>query len=212
MCSKKLPLLVLLIVSVLQLSAQNLHEQLCKLNRHWAGPIAPKLDNQQTSTRLGEVELIQTHLKLVIQQLEKSAPANLDAQKLAARKTCLDSLTTYADRGVFPKNLYHKERTPYFIDDFGTACAVGQMIVTSGHADLAQAISKSYNYEYIENIPVPEMITWADNHGFAVDELQWIQPTYGNGCPWCPTDSFSNPTQRAQLQTMDVLGESQISH
>lgn len=154
-------------------------EQLQHLNKYWA---VSSCDYAilNTSTALDtEVKLIQTHLQLVEQYLRSQPMNKLSAQQKAERIKCLDVLKDYYTKGQFPKNLHHAQRTPYFIDDFGTACAVGQLVISSGHQDLAQKISTENNYAYIEDMHYPELLTWADEHGFQLDELKWIQPAYG---------------------------------
>lgn len=154
-------------------------EQLQHLNKYWA---VSSCDYAilNTSTALDtEVKLIQTHLQLVEQYLRSQPMNKLSVQQKTERLKCLDALRDYYTKGQFPKNLYHAQRTPYFIDDFGTACAVGQLVIASGHQDLAQKISTENNYAYIEDMHYTELITWADEHGFQLDELKWIQPAYG---------------------------------
>lgn len=75
-------------------------------------------------------------------------------------------------------NKYHSVRTPYFVDDYGTNCAVGQMIWDSGNEDLVRKISAEYNYDYIKDIKTEGLVEWTEKHGFLVDELKWIQPGY----------------------------------
>ena len=41
------------------------------------------------------------------------------------RHDLLASLEEYAGQQVFPQNIYHAHRQPYFIDHKGTHCAVG---------------------------------------------------------------------------------------
>lgn len=180
-CMKKRLLFLLATILFTNTYAQSnltVKEQLQHLNKYWA---VSSCDYAilNTSTALDtEVKLIQTHLQLVEQYLRSQPMNHLSTQQKTERLKCLDVLKDYYSKGQFPKNLYHAQRTPYFIDDFGTACAVGQLVISSGHQDLAQKISTENNYAYIEDMHYPELITWADEHGFQLDELKWIQPTY----------------------------------
>jgi hypothetical protein len=159
-------------------------EQLEKINKYW---IYNNCDDPVLKERTAlktEMKLIQTHLTLVEKHLRNKHIILTETQK-KNRLLCLDILQEYSKRGVFPINLYHSSRTPYFIDNFGTACAVGQLIISTGHEDLAKNISRENNYEYIENLNYPELLTWADNYGFTLDELKWIQPGYCFQGPPC---------------------------
>ncbi|MBP6335335.1 MAG: T9SS type A sorting domain-containing protein [Bacteroidia bacterium] len=112
---------------------------------------------------------------------------NLSDEQKAKRLECLNFLHEYKLNGVFPKNTFHKEPTPYFIDIFGTACAVGQLIIKSGYESFAKQVSVENNYAYIKELNklYPGLQTWADVHGFTLSELAWIQPAYQT--PICDT-------------------------
>jgi hypothetical protein len=124
-----------------------------------------------------DVDRIQYHLYHVIAYLRNNnLPDNSDARK--QRLDLLSKLKTYGDQKVFPTNLYHTERTPYFIDDYGVHCAVGYLIKVSGHADLIRQIKLEHNYNYLRDIKTPGVTEWAESHGFTLEELAWIQPGY----------------------------------
>lgn len=124
--------------------------------------------------------VIQTHLFLVERYLRAHTPEGLTPSQLAKRNATLNILNQYAQRGLFPKNTNHDHRQPYFIDRYGTACAVGYLIIETGYADLANRVAKEMNYAYIREIPYPELLDWAQEYGFTVDELAWIQPGYAS--------------------------------
>lgn len=120
------------------------------------------------------------HLSLVEQNLRNKNIQHLSYDQKFKRNEALDILHSYWRNGVFPKNLYHKNRTPYFIDDFNTACAVGELIIKTGHNDIVQKIHRENNYGYIDDLVLdyPEIEIWAEQYGFEIDELAWIQPCY----------------------------------
>lgn len=221
----------LLVLCNLNVYAQNIptiREQLEELNKYWKQfHPANELLNDRTQLN-SDVELIKTHLFLVESYLRENK-LKLTEMQLQNRYLCLDVLKDYRENGVFPINLYHAKRTPYFIDNFGTACAVGQLIISTGHEELAKKISSENNYAYIENLNYPELIAWADNYGFSLDELKWIQPTYGcsniecandtkmdvscyggyDGCFGAfPTTSLNNPPFMYQYFELNVLSNS----
>lgn len=125
-----------------------------------------------------DVDRIQLHLNLVIDYLKVNAASDLNSKQLSNRKILLEKLQQYADHKVFPVNKYHSVRQPYFVDDIGTNCAVGQMIFISGHEDLVAKISQEHNYDYIADIHTEGLQEWANEFGFTLDELKWIQPGY----------------------------------
>src|SRR5437868_3411237 len=102
-------------------------QQLENVNRCWKSKPDDAALLKQHSFK-SDVELIQLHLLLVEKNLSNAPATGLTAIQLANRSECLDILHAYWTKGVFPINLYHAKRTPYFIDHVGTACAVGQLI------------------------------------------------------------------------------------
>ncbi|WP_158276134.1 T9SS type A sorting domain-containing protein [Brumimicrobium oceani] len=121
---------------------------------------------------------IQTHLNLVIEHLSKNYSSTFNSDQISNRLFLLNKLQEYADNKVFPINKYHPIRTPYFVDHLGTNCAVGQMIYVSGNEELVAKISKEHNYDYIKDIHTVGVVEWANEYGFTLDELKWIQPAY----------------------------------
>lgn len=162
---------------------QVLKESLIELNKYWKEVDVTCIDASQPKT---EKELIKLHLKLVVDILRNKDVTHWNKLQQTNRAQLLNELAIYGKKGVFPVNTHHKTRTPYFIDELGTACAVGQMIIKSGNEQLAKAISKKFNYKYIEDMPQAPIKIWAKEHGFTDEELKWIQPGYG---PQCPLDS-----------------------
>jgi len=166
-------------------------QQLENLNKYWANKNIDYAVLKERIPLKNDVSLIQMHLSLVEKTLRNKNIDNLSLTQKKNRFKCLDILHNYWTEGIFPKNLYHNKRTPYFIDDFGTACAVGQLVILTGYADFANKIARENNYGYIKDMNYPELFTWADKYGFTIDELAWIQPSYGCVNPVC-----SNNTQR----------------
>lgn len=161
--------------------------QLCLLNKEW---LNNKIDVPllyETVLIKTDQELIQLHLSLVETTLRSKDVFHLTREQRKKRSECLDILSVYWQRGVFPVNLYHSERTPYFIDHLGTACAVGHLVIETGYGNFAKQIQNENNYGYIHDLnkQYPVLSEWAFIHGFSMDELAWIQPTYGT----CWSDS-----------------------
>jgi len=123
-------------------------------------------------------ERIALHLKLVCNELVKSTPQNLTKKQKTERYKLILSLLEYAQNKIFPINLYHPHRQPYFIDHRNVHCAVGYLMQQSGNEKLAQQIKLEHNYDYIKNITTDGVVEWGINYGFLVEELKWIQPAY----------------------------------
>lgn len=136
-----------------------------------------------------DAERIATHLHLVQAFLKEHSPAGLAPEAMAQRMQLLNDLDAYADRGIFPRNYVLPWRNPIFIDPHGTACAVGQLIIESGHRELAERIDREAETAYVADILrsptlAAPLNAWAAAHGFTADELAWIQPAYGSPPGW----------------------------
>ena len=150
--------------------------QLSEINKQWHKH-QQECPNKQVYFETDE-DGIQAHLLLVCGSLLKKTPTSLSEDQLSQRLTLIQELREYALEKVFPVNLHHSVRTPYFVDDFGTHCAVGYLMSQSGNQDLVAEIRTNENYSYIADINTPGVSEWAVKHGFTVEELEWIQPGY----------------------------------
>ncbi|MFK8056074.1 MAG: hypothetical protein AB8F78_08150 [Saprospiraceae bacterium] len=150
-----------------------------EVNARWLHEASPEflLEEVQYHT---EAERIADHLLRVATALESRDPQDLSAQQLQKRTEALSLLRAYAKTGQFPINAHHNERTPYFVDELGTHCAVGYLMRETGAKDIVEAISTETNYGYVlEELGVyPAIETWGIQHGFTTEELAWIQPGY----------------------------------
>lgn len=154
--------------------------QLESLNKYWKNKTLNYSVLKERVLLSNDISLIQMHLTLVETELRNKDVSLLTKEQRLNRIKCLDILHSYSLNGVFPKNLYHSERTPYFIDKFGTACAVGQLIISTGYGEFAKKVMTENNNGYISelNSKYPEINEWATAYGFTIDELAWIQPCY----------------------------------
>lgn len=177
----------LILLNVYGLSAQSpgleqsAFEHLLTVNEQW-------LKHQEKTpkgfiTFNSDEERIALHLQLVAEALQRAEIRNLAPHQKQERADLIDTLMAYAQRGIFPINSFHRERRPYFIDQYNTHCAVGYLMKASGHAQLALNIHEQYNYDYIRDIQIEGVALWASEHGFSLHELAWIQPTYGHQEP-----------------------------
>ncbi len=135
-----------------------------------------------------EAERIATHLHHVRTELALHSSSELSIAQRNNRTALLSALSIYAQGLQFPQNEVLPYRNPIFIDPSGTACAVGQLMIESGHKDLAERISATMNLAYVLDMPSSplwsEIAGWATEHGFTPEELAWIQPGYPPSVPW----------------------------
>jgi hypothetical protein len=161
-------------------SAQSgtLFDQLVSVNQEWTNQ--PDIDQRlkvMPAAVLTEHQLIQLHLQETEKLLRKrvvASPAALNNN----RAHNLDVLHKYWQAGVFPTNTLHGNRQPYFIDDFGTYCAVGYLMQQGGGAEIAKRIHASQNYKFLADIDDRGLMNWVASSGLTFDELALIQPQY----------------------------------
>lgn len=98
----------------------------------------------------------------------------------AKRAQLLAALQTYIAKGTTPKNTDLPWRTPVFIDQEGTICAVGYLIESSVGRALPEKIAKLHRYDFLEDIALamPEVRQWVEESGLTLEELASIQPAY----------------------------------
>lgn len=158
-----------------------------------------------------EAERIAKHLHLVAAHLRSTSPEGISAEAASKRAALLNDLDNYADRGLFPQNHVLPYRNPVFIDPHGTACAVGQLMIESGHRDLAESVSKEMNLAYVHEIKRADVAHWASQEGFTEDELAWIQPGYPPTLQWSALGGGTNGPVKVMLNRPDgsvlVAGE-----
>jgi hypothetical protein len=119
-----------------------------------------------------------THLQHVHDWLA-SRPAT--RPELAAKRAAiLAALERYIAKGTTPRNLDLPWRTPVFIDEEGTICAVGFLIESTAGRALPEQIAKVHRYDFIEDIAaaMPEVQQWIADSGLTLEEIQTIQPAY----------------------------------
>jgi hypothetical protein len=161
----------------------NLYDHLFEVNENW------KFHKVEISSELfsfkRDIERIQTHLLLVEKSLRNVEVSDLTKQQLSNRLKTLNILHQYALDGKFPINTSHAVRQPYFIDIYGTHCAVGFLVKETGFAEISLAISEKQNFSYVKEILSLDLVKWSEDFGFTLDELAWIQPGYP------PTQTYS---------------------
>lgn len=173
-----------------------LRDHLVEVNAQWTKQ-APAFIGASDAVRFtNDAARIERHLQMVRETLSARRLQGLSDAQRAERSHLLSRLGDYATARRFPQNYVVAHRNPIFIDPNGTACAVGWMMIESGHRDLAERISATMNLAYVLDMPKsplwPEIAAWAKGHGFTADELAWIQPGYAPPVLWTPLGGGTN--------------------
>jgi len=178
--NSKLNFITLFFLCTLTLIAEpEIYSQLCDLNKQWQN-IKPTQEMLEKRKFLSDQELITYHLQEVEKQLSQTNVDHLSPIAQHRRKEGLAVLRQYWKRGLYPKNNKFSYRIPFFIDDENTACAVGYIMQGTENETLADFIARTQNNAYVKEMTSDRIFEWAANYGFTIDELAWIQPTYGS--------------------------------
>src|SRR5438094_164210 len=131
---------------------------------------------------------IRAHLDSVERELRAKDVSLLAPGQREARLRNLDVLHGYWVRGVFPQNTdFPGQRVPYFIDRYGTRCAMAYLIEQSGEGDLVTRVAATHNNARIPELRTdPDLGAWLWRNGITLEEAARIQPAYG--C--CPVGAF----------------------
>jgi hypothetical protein len=125
-----------------------------------------------------ERDRMHQHLSYVRDWLASRPATRPELEK--RRAEILAHFDAYIAKNTTPKNAHVPWRTPVFIDDEGTICAVGYLIQETTNPELPRRIAKAHRYDFIEDIAtaMPEVAAWVASSGFTLDEIAHIQPAY----------------------------------
>ncbi|WP_027419146.1 T9SS type A sorting domain-containing protein [Crocinitomix catalasitica] len=180
---------------------QSAFTHLATVNQEWV-----KQHKSHTTKAISfttDADRIQYHLNAVIADLRKNYNSNFNKTQLQNRWELLDELERYADAKLFPENMAYAHRQPCFVDAKNTHCAVGYMMEVSGNSDLVARINATHQYDYIADIKTAGVHEWANEFGFTVDELAWIQPGYP---PAESYDTIHNGTNGSVKMMVKYIG------
>src|SRR5262245_54721542 len=143
----------------------------------WGARIVTERDREVERVRIVE------HLARVEGQLRAADVTALPVARQAARARNLDLLREYRQRGIFPHNhVALDRRTPVFVDEHGTQCAVGYLIARSGRSDLTRRIARTRNLATVAQLADDEELKrWLVEAGLSPVEAAMVQPAYGPG-------------------------------
>lgn len=169
--------LVLSLFLANQLNAVTLYDQLCAFNFNWKdyksqAPKGPAVIFESDQA------YVQAHLKAVLKVLKSNPTNHLNKTQRRSRRQMIHLLENYRNAGNFPKNYYREARTPVFIDEHGTHCAVSYLLQQTGHENVAKQIAATNNYAWVKDIHDPALVAWQAESGLTLDELKLIQGAY----------------------------------
>lgn len=175
---KRLALFILVLSSVSAFGSITTFNRLAAVNSCWHAQPDVNPEQLPALPEMSDHKWIQTHLAFVEATLRHRATTHLSSIQKANRLHCLDILREYGARGQFPINEHYAYRTPIFIDAHNNFCAVGHLVMATGHEDVSRMIATRTNLAYVKDMHYPELDEWAAANGFTTDELAWIQPGY----------------------------------
>ncbi|MBL7778650.1 MAG: T9SS type A sorting domain-containing protein [Chitinophagales bacterium] len=186
-------LLVFAAATLFANDGNNTYKNLLQVNKEWTKqPDAQAVLQSYVGAPKNFNEWIATHLMLVEKTLRSRNTTGLNKSQKQNRAKMLDELHHYWQVGIFPINDYLTYKNPVFIDRYGTHCAVGYLMLKSGHGDLAKRIDANEKFAYVRQIKTEGVAQWATEFGFTVDELAWIQPGYPASMPTYDLDGGVN--------------------
>jgi hypothetical protein len=145
--------------------------------------------------RAGDAEALRMHTHFMhVRNWLAQRPAT-KPELAARRQEILGYFDEYIAKGTTPENAHVPWRTPVFIDDRGTICAVGYLIERSVGRPLAEKIARNHRYNVLEDIAaaMPEVSAWVDTSGLSLVELASIQPGYIPPTSWNELDLIDGP-------------------
>jgi hypothetical protein len=153
-----------------------LFDHLLEVNQEWRtqGPYLA----DGTVNFPSDADRIAMHLACTIDLLAARPPVQASKVAMDKRASLLGELRTYTEHRQLPRNTAMCRRTPVFVDEQGSRCAVAHLLYVTGYSALAERIKREMNLSYIHDLPQAELSEWASLHGFTVDELALVQPSY----------------------------------
>jgi hypothetical protein len=148
----------------------------CPLGRRLFGRSSRRL----TAPAAKEQARLRTHFREVLAELRARDVNHLPGPQKDARSRLLGELARYARVGRFPKNLdFPGARVPYFIDAFGTRCAMAHLIESTGETALVARVAATMNNALVRELEGdPGLRRWLEQAGLTAAEAARIQPSY----------------------------------
>ncbi|NOQ73614.1 MAG: hypothetical protein GQ574_16530 [Crocinitomix sp.] len=197
---RKIVLTIISLVLIQTVNAKTLYEQLCEFNFNWekhenVAPLGSAINLES------DQNYVQTHLTYVIPILRANPTKEFTAEQKKTRQYLINLLETYREAGKFPANYYRTERTPIFIDEDNTHCALGYLLEQTGFEPIAIEIAEEENYDWVKDIQHEAIPNLQVLSGFTVEELKLIQGAYDFYLP----NAFYAPNKYEIPQKPEVI-------
>jgi hypothetical protein len=165
------------------------------------------------------------HFGRVLRELRGRDAWWLSTPRRARRAALLDELERYARARRFPRNLhYPSSRMPYFVDPFGTRCAMAHLIESTRETGLVTRVARGDNNAFVATLALDAAFRgWLDHFGLSAQEAARIQPsycfslTYRCGCYRTGADAIARGTLAAtdgeswNLAVAELSGDSELA-
>lgn len=127
-----------------------------------------------------EIARLRAHFSKTLKELWARDVSSLSASQRLMRERLLYELARYARAGRFPRNIDFPGRlVPYFVDAFGTRCAMAHLIESTGETHLVARVAHTANNALVREIEDdPELQAWLERAGLTATEAGRIQPSY----------------------------------
>jgi len=149
------------------------------------------------------------HFRGVLAELRARDTSHLSPEQHASRARLIAELQRYARTGRFPRNLdFPGIRMPYFVDAFGTRCAMAHLIESTGEIDLVARVAATANNAFVRELEGDITLrAWLDRAGLTAAEAARIQPSYcfvtnASDC-FCDSSSFDAVAEAQVLTTAE---------
>ena len=160
-----------------------------------------------------EVAYKRAHLAAVLSELSARPAGHLDAAQRERRAAVLAALQGYSDRGRFPLNTEKPSfAIPYFIDAYGTRCALAYAVDRAGDGELVTALSRADNHAFVSNLSGNAALNdWLSENGITIEEAAFIQGPgltppgggSGSGGPTPPTEEPVDETPPPEQEPVE---------
>lgn len=123
---------------------------------------------------------LRAHFREVLAELRRRDVAHLREDQRVTRARLLEELARYARAGRFPRNTdFPGARAPYFVDAFGTRCAMAHLIEATGEAGLVARVAATMNNALVRAMEGDvALAAWLERAGLTAAEAGRIQPSY----------------------------------
>lgn len=152
-----------------------------------------------------EITRLHDHLAGAERQVRARRVSHLPAAVRRVRARVVEALATYRRARRYPHNHLRETRTPVFIDEHGTRCAMAHLLEVVGAHALVARVAATNNLASVHELARdPELLRWLSAMGLTVDEAARIQPSYSARRSWCWCDPEDQPA--TSVVTVTNLG------